>query len=416
MKRSPPWSLLLAVGLTGFVAGTLFAPRSWSLDSLFARVRALPRTVQDRQVPLAPDELATIDLFEQASGSVVFIQTSHPPGTPADGILLGVPPADRAGSNEDADPSVDPSANNGPLDPQAIDPDDLEWDSGSGFVWDEFGHVVTNYHVVKDAIDLVVRLPDLTDWPAELIGHDEDKDLAVLWIDAPRDRLDPIGIGRSQSLRVGQKAYSIGNPFGLSSTLTEGIISALGRTIRSGTGAGRIIQDVIQTDAAINPGNSGGPLLDSAGRLIGVTTAMVTESGNSAGIGFAIPVDTVNRIVPDLINFGQPMRAGLGVRVHAEFDRRIDGVMIAFVLPGSAAEQVGLRGTMNPRTLSLGHGDLIVGIDGERVSNFDDLYRILDDLRPGAMVEVRFRRQGTEHTVELELQLITPPPPDRAHD
>ncbi|MFG0316898.1 MAG: S1C family serine protease [Planctomycetota bacterium JB042] len=389
-RRSPPYGLVLAVGSVCFLAGAFLVPRDLFVGTLLAKEHASPRSVSERAHPLTGHELGTIALFEQVSPSVVFIMTSHRKPTDA---LAG-------GTVFDAAP-IEGAPMDGPL-------DEFEWDSGSGFVWDDRGHVVTNYHVVRDAVDLTVRLPDLSDWPGRLVGIDEDKDLAVLHVEAPASLLNPIVVGRSAPLRVGQRAYSIGNPFGLSSTLSEGIISAVGRTIRSGTGAGRIIQDVIQTDAAITPGNSGGPLLDSAGRLIGVTTAMVSDAGGSAGIGFAIPVDTVNRIVPDLINHGRPRRAGLGVRVQTEVDRRIDGVMIAYVLPGSAAERSGLRGSMNPETLRFGLGDVITGIEGHPVRTFDDLYGLLDTHRPGDQVDVTYRRKGKLHTTTIDLQVLPP--------
>ncbi len=182
--------------------------------------------------------------------------------------------------------------------------------TGSGFVWDDRGHVVTNFHVVQDADSAKVTLGQ-DDYPARVVGCTRDQDLAVLQIEAPREKLVPIKVGTSAGLLVGQKVYAIGNPFGLDYTLTNGIVSALGRTIQS---VGNVsIFDVIQTDAAINPGNSGGPLLDSSGRLIGVNTAIYSPSGASAGIGFAVPVDTVNRIVPELIAHGKVVRPVLGV-------------------------------------------------------------------------------------------------------
>ncbi|MBI4879839.1 MAG: trypsin-like peptidase domain-containing protein [Planctomycetes bacterium] len=423
-KRSLPYGLLAAVGVICFAAGSILAPDFSRLGTLFAKSAASPRPVVERSIPLAQGEQAAVELFERASPSVVFIATSHmKKEVRIPGERWPVPIAEdvhrdlRRRWHDAPGPIAVPAGEDGRLatfDPLAT-PENFAWDSGSGIVWDETGNIVTNYHVVEEAWDMVVRLPDLSDWPARLVGYDEDKDLAVLHIAAPQERLFPILVGSSARLRVGQKAYSIGNPFGLSSTLTEGIISALGRTIRSGTGAGRIIQDVIQTDAAINPGNSGGPLLDSAGRLIGVTTAIVSEDaadpahGLAIGIGFAVPVDTMNRIVPDLINFGRPSRAGLGVRVQSELDNRIDGVMIAFVVPDSPADSAGLRGGMDADTLRFDRlGDIITAIDGEPVSNFDDLYRLLDSRSPGDMVEVTYRRGAETLAAEIELRLLPP--------
>ncbi len=423
-KRSLPYGLLAAVGVFCFAAGSIVTPDFARLGTLFAKSAASPRPVSERTMPLAQAEQAAVELFERASPSVVFIATSHlKKEVRIPGERWPVPIAEelhrdlRRRWHDDPGPIAVPAGEDGRLatfDPLAT-PENFAWDSGSGFVWDESGHIVTNYHVVEQAWDMVVRLPDLSDWPARLVGHDEDKDLAVLHIAAPGERLHPIAIGSSGHLRVGQKAYSIGNPFGLSSTLTEGIISALGRTIRSGTGAGRIIQDVIQTDAAINPGNSGGPLLDSAGRLIGVTTAIVSDDavdpahGLAVGIGFAVPVDTMNRIVPDLINFGRPSRAGLGVRVQSELNNRIEGVMIAFVVPDSPADRAGLRGGMDPDTLRFDRlGDIITAIDGEPVRNFDDLYRLLDSRAAGDLVEVTYRRGAETLAARVELTLLPP--------
>ena len=191
--------------------------------------------------------------------------------------------------------------------------------TGSGFIWDDGGHIVTNYHVIKDAQAASVMLADHTPWRASLVGAAPDKDLAVLHIDAPKSQLVPITIGSSEDLQVGQMAYAIGNPFGLDLTFTTGVISALGREIQSVTR--RSIKNVIQTDAAINPGNSGGPLLDSAGRLIGVNAAIYSPSGGNIGIGFAIPVDEVNRVVPVLIKKGKLDRAGLGAQILADQSR-----------------------------------------------------------------------------------------------
>ncbi len=218
--------------------------------------------------------------------------------------------------------------------------------TGSGLIWDELGNVVTNFHVIQNADVAQVTLADHSSWKARRVGNAPDKDLAVLKIDAPRGQLRPIPLGISKDLQVGQKVFAIGNPFGLDQTLTRGIISALGREIESV--ARHPIQGVIQTDAAINPGNSGGPLLDSAGRMIGVNTAIYSPSGASSGIGFAIPVDTVNRVVPELIRFGRVTRPGLGVqlledRIAQELGAA--GPIVYDVAPESAAARAGIRPT-----------------------------------------------------------------------
>ncbi len=217
--------------------------------------------------------------------------------------------------------------------------------SGSGFVWDHQGHVVTNFHVIRGASEAVVTLADGSERPASLVGVAPDHDLAVLKIDVPSEALRPLAVGASKDLRVGQFVMAIGNPFGLDQTLTTGVVSALDREIESVSG--RRIYGVVQTDAAINPGNSGGPLIDSSGRLIGVNTAIQSPSGASAGIGFAVPVDTVNRIVPQLIRYGEAKRPGIGVSLlGANMARRfgVEGVVIREVFQGGPAAAAGLMG------------------------------------------------------------------------
>ena len=279
--------------------------------------------------------------------------------------------------------------------------------SGSGFVWDERGYIVTNYHVIQGGNSFHVTLGDGSSHEARVVGFDETKDIAVLQIDAPETRLVAIEQGRSEGLMVGQKVIAIGNPFGLDQTLTTGVISALGREIRSV--AGTTITDVIQTDASINPGNSGGPLLDSAGRLIGVNTSIYSTSGSSAGIGFAVPVATVQRVVPQIIDRGFVSRAGLGVVLFEDdLARRwnIDGVIVREIVDGSAAEKAGLRGSdVRGRRVAL--GDIIVGIDDKRVRNFNDLFMSLDDHEPGDRVRVRFLRDNEEREVFVDLQEIS---------
>ncbi|MBW2528781.1 MAG: trypsin-like peptidase domain-containing protein [Deltaproteobacteria bacterium] len=277
--------------------------------------------------------------------------------------------------------------------------------SGSGFVWDDRGHVVTNYHVIAGGQAAQVTLANRSVYSAKLVGSAPDKDLAVLHIDAPTADLHPLPVGTSNDLAVGQHVLAIGNPFGLDHTLSTGVISGLGREIKSLSD--RPIQGVIQTDAAINPGNSGGPLLDSSGRLIGINTAIYSPSGASAGIGFAVPVDTVNRIVTQLIEFGRVVRPGLGVQIAEEsLAKRIglDGVLVLGVLDGSPAEQAQLRPTRrNGRTGAIILGDVIVGIDGVRVRSPDDLYRLLDTKRVGQAVKVTLLRGDQQVDVELTL-------------
>jgi S1-C subfamily serine protease len=279
--------------------------------------------------------------------------------------------------------------------------------SGSGFVWDDRGHVVTNFHVVQDADSAKVTIGD-AEYEATIVGYARDQDLAVLRVAVPREKVVPIRVGTSADLQVGQKVYAIGNPFGLDFTLTTGIVSALGRTIQGVSGA--TIFDVVQTDAAINPGNSGGPLLDSAGRLIGVNTAIYSPSGASAGIGFAVPVDTVSRIVPELIAHGRVIRPALGVdldeRLSAYVTRRlgVDGVLIRGVARGGGAAEAGLEGTTVDRRGTVVPGDVVQDIDGKPVKSTSDLLGRLGSYRPGETVTLTVWREGKTRKVRVRLQ------------
>jgi S1-C subfamily serine protease len=280
--------------------------------------------------------------------------------------------------------------------------------AGSGFIWDHDGHIVTNYHVIAGASAIEVTLADHSVWPARFVGGEPDKDLAVVKIDAPSDEQKPLPIGTSSDLLVGQKVFAIGNPFGLDQTLTTGVVSALGREISSLTG--RPIRDVIQTDAAINPGNSGGPLLDSAGRLIGVNTQIASPSGASVGIGFAVPVDIVNRVVPQIIRHGRVIRPGLGIQaVPDSVARRLDisGVLIADVQRGSAAEEAGLRGTLLTQRGQLRQlGDIITKINDQPISNLYDLLDALEKQKVGDRVHITYKREGREQEATVRLQSL----------
>jgi S1-C subfamily serine protease len=287
--------------------------------------------------------------------------------------------------------------------------------TGSGFVWNDKGHIVTNYHVVRNADAARVTLADQTTWKAWFVGGAPEKDLAVLYIDAPKDKLRPVVVGSSGDLQVGQLAYAIGNPFGLDQTLTTGIVSALDREIESVI-KGRRIKKVIQTDAAINPGNSGGPLLDSSGRLIGVNTAIYSPSGSSAGIGFAIPVDEVNQTVTQLIRKGKvdpakrESRPGLGiVPASDESARRLgapEGVVIARVLPGSAAARAGLVAARRTETGEIDWGHVITAIDGEAIKEVKDLFAILKKHKVGDTVTLDLVRGGQESQKKVTLGKI----------
>ncbi len=277
--------------------------------------------------------------------------------------------------------------------------------TGSGFIWDDSGHVATNYHVISQADRLIVQIGD-QEYPAELIGVAPDKDLAVLKVDSPRQELSPVDLGFSSELQVGQRVLAIGNPFGLDQTLTIGVVSALGRELDSP--GGRPIRDVIQTDAAINPGNSGGPLLDSSGRVIGVNTAIYSPSGASAGIGFAVPIDSIRRLVPQLIEYGRPLRPGIGIQLAPDYwtaRQRISGAVVEGVLRGSPAARAGLEGLQRTRRGIL-LGDVIVGVDSEPVRSIDDLVLAFEEIGVGGRARLTLDRDGRRRDVEVDLIAI----------
>jgi S1-C subfamily serine protease len=276
--------------------------------------------------------------------------------------------------------------------------------TGSGFIWSKQGHVVTNYHVIEGASGAEVVLADHSSLKAQLVGAYPDKDVAVLQINVPADRLQPIEVGTSHDLQVGQMAFAIGNPFGLDHTLTRGIISALNREIESVTE--RPISGVIQTDAAINPGNSGGPLLDSYGRLIGINTAIYSPSGSSAGIGFAIPVDEVNQVVAQLIANGKVVRPGLGVQVATDEIAReagVKGVLVLKVVADSPADKAGIQPTRRNRYRQLVLGDVITAINGKPIQTTKDYYRTLEGFKVGDTIKVQLERDGQSTEVQVTL-------------
>ena len=276
--------------------------------------------------------------------------------------------------------------------------------TGSGFVWDRQGHIVTNFHVIQEGDAFSVTLADQSEWEAKVVGAAPDKDLAVLRIKAPSDRLVPLTLGISRSLLVGQRVLALGNPFGLDHSLTVGVVSALGRELRSPSG--RRIRDVIQTDAAINPGNSGGPLLDSSGRLIGVNAAIYSPSGASAGIGFAVPVDTVSRLVPQLIARGRAIQAGIGVTLIPDRynpQLGIEGVAIAEVAPGGPAARAGLQGAQLTRSRRVILGDRILAVDGKPVRSEDDLRDAFEAAGIGSTVTLTVVRDSTTRQVRVQL-------------
>ncbi|MCS7044754.1 MAG: trypsin-like peptidase domain-containing protein [Gemmataceae bacterium] len=363
------WILALLVVAVGLLVGD----RIWRLWS----TRPVPvedPTAQPRPVTprgdLAEDEKTTIAIFKAAKDSVVNISSIALRRDRFSFDILKIP----AGS-------------------------------GTGFVWDEQGRIVTNYHVVKGAGAVEVTLSDHSQWNATHVAFDEDKDLAVLWTDAPKERLKPLPLGRSSELQVGQKVFAIGNPFGLDHTLTTGIVSALGREMESISG--RTIKGVIQTDAAINPGNSGGPLLDSSGRLIGVNTAIVSPSGSSAGIGFAIPVDEVNRVVPRLIRKQAVARPSLGITPVPDSiarQRGVQGVIILNIEPGGPAAKAGLLPTRRDQFGRIRWGDVIIAVDGTEVQSWNDLDSLLEEnYRVGQEIVVTILRAGQQLDVRLKL-------------
>ena len=340
----------------------------WSEQSA---TKVTPRAVTPRG-DLGEDEKATIKLFEETSPSVVFITTIN-------------------------------------LRRDFFSTNIYKMPTGSGFIWDSDGHIVTNYHVIKGADEAQITLWDQSTWDAKLVGVEPDKDLAVLKIKAPDDRLKPIKIGESKNLLVGQKAFAIGNPFGFDQTLTTGVISALGREIESVTR--RPITGVIQTNAAINPGNSGGPLLDSAYRLIGINTAIYSPTGSYAGIGFAVPVDTINRIVPQLIEYGKVIKPGLGINIAPDsfVSTRLNttGVLILNVIEGGGAEKAGLKATTQSANGKISLGDIIKKVEGKNVEDSSDLFRILDAKVVGDTVNVAVDRDGKDLNFEVTLGALT---------
>lgn len=333
---------------------------------------AAPRQVTPRGA-LGGDEKATIQLFENARNSVVYISTRAQVQDIWSRNIFTVPRG-----------------------------------TGSGFIWDESGHIVTNYHVIQNASEAIVRLANGKDYNASLVGTSQLHDIAVLKINLNQKRSPPLPIGTSHDLKVGQKVFAIGNPFGLDWTLTNGIVSALDRSLTVETGV--TVEHLIQTNAAINPGNSGGPLLDSAGRLIGINTAIYSPNGANAGIGFAVPVDTVNRVVPQLISKGKYIRPVLGIEIDEGINQRltallgIQGVVILRVPLGSAAAASGLTGIKTTRDGSVIPGDIITAIEGKPVDSISKLVARLDDFRVGDTIRIGVMRQGKNREVQIILQ------------
>ena len=366
-RRILALSILALVAAAGYLGGRS-APPGLVLPTASAQsgAAAIP-------TPLPPDlsaeELRDIAVFREASASVVFITSLQRRRDLFSANVFEIPQG-----------------------------------SGSGFIWDDRGHVVTNFHVIQHGDAFSVTLKNQTSYTARVIGAAPDKDLAVLQIEAPAEELVPLTRGRSSNLVVGQRLLAVGNPFGLDHTLTVGVLSALGRELRSP--GGRIIRDVIQTDAAINPGNSGGPVLDSSGRLIGVSSAIYSPSGAFAGIGFAVPVDTVARLVPQLIESGKPVKAGIGISLVPDSfatGAGIAGAAVYQVAPGLPAERAGIEGISRNRSGRILFGDVIVAVDGKAVKNSDDLFYALESAGVGRKVTLRIDRNGRQRDAQVVL-------------
>lgn len=367
----PPRFRLSTVVVFLLVIAVLWLLTERGTRRTFLDPEATPRVVLSRG-DMGSDEQNTIDLFKSAAPSVVFINSIE--------IRRGF---------------------------FSLNAYEIPRGTGSGFVWDSEGRIVTNYHVIEDASQVEVTLADGSSWKASLVGAAPDKDIAVLQISAPAKRLQPIAVGDSRSLQVGQKVFAIGNPFGLDQTLTAGIVSALGREIKAVTG--RNINEVIQTDAAINPGNSGGPLLDSSGLLIGVNTAIYSPSGGSAGIGFAVPVEAVNRVVPQIIRTGKVLRPGIGVTLaNRSITERlgIRGVLVINVLEGSEAEKAGIRGTRQV-SASIVLGDIIVAVNGSKVEDYNDLRDQLELHEIGDSVTLIILRDDEPFEIMVKLEEVS---------
>lgn len=280
--------------------------------------------------------------------------------------------------------------------------------TGSGFIWNDAGHVVTNYHVIHGASEASIKLVDGRSFRAVLVGASPEHDIVVLKITLGQKSARPVAVGSSSDLKVGQRVYAIGNPFGLDWTLTSGIVSALNRSLVEDDG--NPLEHLIQTDAAINPGNSGGPLLDSAGRLIGINTAIYSPSGAAAGVGFAVPVDTVNRVVPELINKGRYVRPSMGLQTDESLNERlkaavgVEGVFVLGVAHGSPAEGAGLEPAHILRDAEIVSGDVIVSVNGKHVDSVGQLLATLDDYRAGDSVRLGVQRRGKLLDISVQLR------------
>jgi S1-C subfamily serine protease len=333
-----------------------------------------PARTVDALDELTPEERVNIAVYENCNRSVVNIKTE---ATSANLFLLDV----------------------------------HQQGSGSGSVLDQQGHILTNYHVVEGAQEIQATLFDSKDYPAKLVAKDASTDVAILKIDAPPDSLFPVRFGDSTRLKVGQRVFAIGNPFGFERTLTTGIVSSLNRTLPSRTN--RSIKSVIQIDAAINPGNSGGPLLDSHGRLIGMNTAIASKTGENTGIAFAIPSSVIARVVPELITKGHVIRPDAGIDSVYKSDK---GLLLVTLIPGGAAEQAGLHGvkivkerkrqgpfSYEKQSVDQSAADIVIAVNGQQATTVDDFLSVIDSFHPGDEVNFTVIRQGRETTVRVRL-------------
>jgi S1-C subfamily serine protease len=368
LHRRTLWVVASAVAVSALILAWNAVP--WLSETVSGQ--SATRTVTPRNA-LDPDERSTVDLFDRAKGAVAFISTRQRVVDPWTRNVLSVPQG-----------------------------------TGSGFVWDDRGHIVTNFHVVAGAAEARVRLSDGRELGAALVGVSPAHDLAVLRIDGA-NRPAPLPVGTSGDLKVGQKVFAIGNPFGLDWTLTTGIVSALDRSLPAADGRS-LIEHLIQTDAAINPGNSGGPLLDSAGRLIGVNTMIFSPSGAYAGVGFAVPIDTVGRVVPQLIGQGKYVRPALGIEVDDDVNRvvtlqlGVQGVAVLRAAVGGSAAGAGLRGVTVSGDGRVTPGDIIVAVNGQAIDGVPRLLARLDEYRVGDTVRLTVLRDGKRMEVDVRLQ------------
>lgn len=363
-------SLLILLGIFLLLG---YEVSKWT--SGFFRQPAVEERVITARGDLAEDEKSTIDLFKRVSPSVVYITTV------------------------------------GRRDSRAFNTMDVPVGTGSGIVWDNAGNIITNWHVVRGTEGARITLASGKSYDATGFWASPENDLAVLRINAPREELHPIAVGTSEDLQVGQKVFAIGNPFGLDHTLTTGVVSALNRNMPSQTG--EMITNVIQTDAAINPGNSGGPLLDSAGRLIGVNTAVMNEQSYRGGIGFAIPVDSVNRVAAQLIANGRITRPDPGIQTSDLVSRLVarrlgvSGAAITAIRPGSAAERAGLRPARMTTADSIQVGDVILQVGGVDVRSDAEFERVLQRTKAGQKLELTIWRDRKILDVTLTLDEAT---------